>query len=47
VQEYDCEALMNLALGKHHVRAVDAAKLREEVRAELEKEYLSQLQFKS
>ena len=45
-QEYDCELLMNLALGKHHVRAVDATRLREEVRGELEKAYLSQVNFK-
>lgn len=37
---------MTSALTKHHVRAVDASALREEVRAELEKEYLKHLNFK-
>ena len=46
LQEYDCDTLMTSALTKHHVRAVDAAALREEVRAELEKEYLKHLNFK-
>lgn len=44
--EYDCDALVQAALGKHHVRAVDAASMREELRGELEREYLKQLHFK-
>lgn len=44
--EYDCATLMQLAIGKHHVRAVDAARLRSDVRGELEKEYIRQINFK-
>jgi hypothetical protein len=44
--EWDIDTLMNSALGKNHVTRREATAWREEVREELEKEYLKQIQFK-
>jgi hypothetical protein len=44
-EEYDCESLIVLALGKQHVRAVDAAKMRGVIRAGIEKQYLASVNF--